>query len=190
MAEIEDLYRQWQGCGSAGKKKKNRERLLREIWIFYHPRLQVFLSRTGAEREDQASEILLRAFESLENYNPDYAFSTWIYRIARNSQIDRYRRASPVLVEWDEAVHSTGEEGETPESLMLRETEKELLAEAMASLDRADRQLLYLAYFEGMTYGEISRTIGRPVGTVKYEMHRIRRLLKAKLKEDFCDEAE
>ncbi|MDC7223477.1 MAG: sigma-70 family RNA polymerase sigma factor [Spirochaetales bacterium] len=179
---------EWQQARK-GKKRKLEDRLFRLIWEHYHPRLQVFLSSLPPEeKEDRVSEILLKVFESLESYRGDYAFSTWLYRIARNSEIDRYRRKGPVPVEWEEEIHSPREK-ETPESLMLRQADRELLVRAMDSLKRTERELLYLAYYEELPYRDISRIVGRPVGTVKYEMHRIRALLKERLKEDF-DEAE
>ncbi len=190
MDRIGSLWSEW-NAGAGRNKKRLKENLIREIWCHYHPRLQVFLSSLpGEEREDRVSEILLKVFESLEKYNPEYAFSTWLYRIARNDQIDRYRRKSPRLVEWQEEIHSPEEERDTPEKIVLHETEKELIREAIETLRADDRELLYLAGYEELPYREISQIIGRPVGTIKYEMHRIRKELKSILKEDFCYEAE
>ena len=190
MERIEKLWAEWNSA-SGRRQEKRKEILIGKIWEHYHPRLQVFLSSLPREeREDRVSEILIKVFESLGSYNPDYAFSTWIYRIARNDRIDRYRKKTPRLVEWQEEIHTPEEKGETPEEIFLQETEKELLAGAVESLKPADRELIYLACYEELPYREISRIIDRPVGTVKYEMYRIRNILREKLKEDLCYEAE
>ncbi|MDC7220905.1 MAG: sigma-70 family RNA polymerase sigma factor [Spirochaetales bacterium] len=188
MDEIRPLYRDWQKA--RGKRKtKLKETLLRRIWEHYHPRLQTFLASIPREiREDRVSEILLTVFESLETYNPDYAFSTWLYRVARNSEVDRFRRKKPQLVEWEEEIHTPEEKWETPEDIVLRKVEREELVQAMETLNPPDRELLFLTCYEEMTYKEAGRILGRPEGTVKYEMYRIKKALRKELTREVCDE--
>jgi RNA polymerase sigma-70 factor (ECF subfamily) len=192
MDKINQLYHEWQSKKRSLSQENYRDRLLREIWQVYHPKLQVFLSSDPScprgDREDRASEILLRVFESLENYNPDYAFSTWIYRIARNSQIDRFRKKGPLFVD-REPQESDGrgqrDGWETPESIVIGETEKSLIKSAIETLPPTQRELLFLAYYENMKYAEISQVTGLPVGTIKYNIHMIKKDLKSLLKEDW-----
>jgi RNA polymerase sigma factor (sigma-70 family) len=188
MDEIGRLVSEWQ-IARRKEKKRLKEKLLRKIWEYYHPRLRVFLASIPREnREDRVSDILLKVFESLESYNGDYAFSTWIYRIARNSEIDRFRQHKLDTVEWDETVHTPEEQGETPEKIVLRKEDRRDLNRAIRSLKSTEQELLYLAYFEELPYREISRILGRPEGTVKYEMHRIRKILKGKLEKEMSHE--
>ena len=72
-----------------------RERLMEDIWKTYHSKLQVYLKQIFPlthDIEDRVSEILLKVFDKLDDYNPKYALSTWIYRVARNSQIDKIEK--------------------------------------------------------------------------------------------------
>lgn len=179
MEIVKELYLVWR----SSKKRKDRDRLLVAIWNTYHPKLQVFLSSFPEEdREDRVSEILLYAFESLKSYNPDFAFSTWIYRVARNRHIDLLRRDKIIPLQWDDDFEWGHEE--TPEVVYLKEEEREMIEKAIQSLKSRDREILFLAYYEEMKYAEIATILEIPLGTIKYRIHEIKKRLKTDLKED------
>jgi len=162
-----------------------RDTVLEEIWRTYHPKLQVYVRNFGygiPDESDMVSEILLKVFEKLHSYNARYAFSTWIYTLARNTVIDRMRKDRPEQgnIEEREPWHER-----TPEALEMENTEQALIRDAVAELNSANRELIYLHYYEELGYRDISRITGIPEGTIKYRMSESRKILKKKLERSF-----
>lgn len=149
---------------------KNREELMEHIWVTYHPKLQIYLKQMFpniTDQEDRASEILLKIFDKLDSYNSKYALSTWIYRIARNSQIDEIRKVSIKSTNIDDhVIPDTG----TPEELFIQDYDQRVLKDVISRLNPQERELIYLYYYEEQNYREISGITGIPEGTLKYRM--------------------
>ncbi|MBB6480217.1 RNA polymerase sigma factor [Spirochaeta isovalerica] len=178
---VQDLYRKWQNK----KSETARQDFYSAVWVRYHSRLQVYLSPwlgKGAECEDRVSEILLGAFERIETYNSRYAFSTWIYSLARKRCIDGLRKKRIVT---EELTADHGGAGETPESLLIKSEEKRLIGEAVSRLSAEDRELVFLYFYEEMKYREIAGITGKPLGTVKFRMSEIRKQMKSELSGSF-----
>jgi RNA polymerase sigma factor (sigma-70 family) len=136
-----------------------------------------------------AEELVQDAFTSVwrgaKSFDSDRAsFSTWLYRIARNRAVDlhRRRRVRPVSV------------GEGPLQAVPGGPEPEAgvdgwdLARALSRLPNEYREVLTLAYFEGLTQREISRRTGVPLGTIKSRttaaMKRLHRIMTDHLAEE------
>ncbi|MBN2658689.1 MAG: RNA polymerase sigma factor [Spirochaetales bacterium] len=178
---VKELYRKWQ----REKSERARQDFFSAAWTRYHSRLQVFLTPwlgRGAECEDRVSEILLGAFERIETYNSRYAFSTWIYNLARKRCIDGLRKKRFVT---EELAADHGGTGETPESLYMRNEDKRLVGEAINRLSAEDRELVFLYFYEEMKYREIAGITGKPLGTVKFRMSEIRKQMKSELSGSF-----
>ncbi|MGL1892857.1 MAG: sigma-70 family RNA polymerase sigma factor [Spirochaetaceae bacterium] len=158
---------------------KNRARIQEDIWVTYHPKLQVYLKQLFpyiTDTQDKVSEILLKVFTKLDQYNPKYAFSTWIYTIARNTQIDEIRKISIQSVDIDDHEIPTDE---TPETLFMREYDQNTIRHAIGELKSYDRELIYLYYYEEQNYREISEITGVPIGTLKFRMSCSRKKIKS-----------
>lgn len=155
---------------------------IEDIWKEYHPKLQVYLKQLFPhvrEVEDRASEILLKVIEQLDRYNSKYALSTWIYSIARHSQIDEIRKKKLQLVTLDNVVLK---DETNLENSLIKTEESELLKESIETLFPEERELIYLYYYEELTYKDISHITGTPTGTLKYRMSEIRKKLKHELR--------
>jgi len=177
MDQIEKNVIKWE----KSKKAVHKEELFQEIWITYHPRLQVYLSQFFADSQDKTdlvSDILLKVFESIEKYNRDYSFSTWIYTVARNYSIDLLRKKKVQYEIFDDFAIS---DNITPESLLLRDSEQKLIKQALTILSSVDRELIFLHFYEGLKYREISEITGMPEGTIKYRMYESKKKLKKQL---------
>lgn len=165
-----------------------RDQLLEEIWITYHPKLQVYLKQLFPyidDAEDRVSEILIKVFDKLDKYNPEYAFSTWIYRIARNSQIDEIRKATIKSVNIDDYEFKSES---TPEADIIKDYEFNSIREAIKTLESYERELIYLYYYEEQTYREIADITGIPTGTLKFRMSCSRKKIKSILERSECYE--
>jgi RNA polymerase sigma-70 factor (ECF subfamily) len=131
---------------------------------------------------------------SRDAYRVKASFRTFIYRIARNLWIDRYRseKARPRALSMNERGGRTGErpmeeqlEGSEPHpgARLERDETREILEEAIAGLPDTQREVFVLWLETGMKYADISKVLDVPVGTIKSRMHTAIHGLKEKLKQ-------
>jgi len=145
--------------------------------------------------EDYAQEVFARLIRHRKSYRRTAKLSTYVFRIAKNYWIDRYRERvnAPKMTSLNASV-GTGEgrglslgdtvEGKSPAPAeeMRRKEIRERLAEAVEQLPEEQRLVFVLSENQGLKYAEISEVMEIPVGTVKSRMyaamHRLRDLLK------------
>ena len=141
------------------------------------------------EAEDVVQETFLRVFKSLDRFDPNQKFSTWIYRIATNLCIDRLRKRKATYSLDADMNDQDGLDGyslipsddRTPESeLMISET-KQLIYDAIESLPAKYKSVMVLRYLQDLSLQEISDVLGMPVTTIKTRVHRGRDFLRKKL---------
>jgi RNA polymerase sigma-70 factor (ECF subfamily) len=148
-----------------------------------------------------AQETFLKVYLSLADYNTQYKFSTWIYRIAHNVTIDLLRKKIPRSIPIDAPVETEDgpksrqfESGEQSAlETMVEDEEWERIGRAIAALPGALRELIILRHVNLRSYQEIARITGLPLGTVKNRIFlgraELRKLLGAPLRpEDMADE--
>jgi RNA polymerase sigma-70 factor (ECF subfamily) len=141
------------------------------------------------EARDVAQEAFIKVYKYLEHFKGDASFYTWIYRITVNICIDVMRRKGNVKsdhVEFDETIATDTAEanigalgtrlGTNPQKSMLRKELAEKIQAALAEVPEKHRAILLLREVEGMSYEDLSRTLGIPKGTV------MSRLFHARLK--------
>ena len=150
------------------------EQLLRR---FQTPVLQ-FLRHRGlaADAEDLAQETFLRAYKNLHRYNRRWAFSAWLFTIARRASINYRRRIRPMTdTATVEAAQST-----TPEpldALVATEDCRRLWELAASVLTEEQMTALWLYYVEDTPLRGISQVLGRSQPSVKIMLFRARRKL-------------
>ena len=126
-----------------------------------------------AEAEDAVQTTFLRVFRSAGAYRDQWSGSTWLYRILTNVCVDQWRkrRATDVSDALDE----------TPAP--ARGTERIDVDRALAKLPTEARAILVLCYVEDLSYAEIARARGISVNTVKTQLARAKRSMRAHLNE-------
>ncbi len=138
------------------------------------------------DAEDLTIEAFGKAFKKLEQYTPDYAFSTWLFKIASNNCIDFIRKKKKYLISIDKEYHDeTGTElaqcipAETldPEEEMIKDQKIKIMREVVDKLKPHYRILIELRYFKEFSYEEIATELNIPLGTVKAKLFRARDLL-------------
>jgi RNA polymerase sigma-70 factor (ECF subfamily) len=141
-------------------------------------RLCCALLRDRALAEDVAQESLVRIWKSLDTYNGQSAFSSWIYTITRNrclTALERRKAANWVSdSEVETEIAASGEEGAAVHAEQLREL-VDLLPERL-------RRALMLYYFEERSTSEVALMLGCPEGTVKTHLYRARAALAEQLR--------
>lgn len=114
--------------------------------------------RTGGDRalaEDITSETFLKAYENYEDFDDRFAFSTWIYRIARNTLIDHFRRnAKTASIQLDEAIEIPDESSIEAETA-LRDASNEI-EDLILRLPSLQRDCVTLRYLAEMDFAEIA----------------------------------
>jgi RNA polymerase sigma-70 factor (ECF subfamily) len=138
------------------------------------------------DAEDLTIETFAKAFRSLPNFRPDYAFSTWLFRIATNGGIDflRKKKLKTLSIEGSK----TGKDGdpvrldvrsadENPEQELITAEKAEMLRSFVEKLKPRYRNLIELRYYKQLSYEEIATETGLPLGTVKAQLFRARDLL-------------
>ncbi|MFP5471304.1 MAG: RNA polymerase sigma factor [Bacteroidia bacterium] len=138
------------------------------------------------DADDLTIEAFGKAFSRLKQYTPNYAFSTWLFKIASNNCIDFIRRRKLKMTSID--VPFDGEDGESPgyeikssdrnpEQEAIRDQKIVLLREVVDKLKPRYKELVEMRYFQEMSYEEISEKLDLPLGTVKAQLFRARDFL-------------
>lgn len=144
------------------------------------------------DAEDLIQETLLEAYKAFGRFTPGTHFDRWIFRIMRNTFIDRLRCKPRVQCESldspldaDAGRSSTREivdHGNQPDLRLMARLLDGPIQEALDALPADYRIVVVLSDIQQMTYEEISKTLGCPIGTVRSRLHRGRAILKDKLK--------
>ncbi len=168
---------------------KSRNELFESIWREYQPAMAVFVrsitSLGTQDVEDIVQEIMLKVYSKLHLYNPLRDFKVWIYSVARNHCIDRFRRqagTSDKEAEWNDpaGIPLTCAEP-SPEEVVIAGELHHIIESHLAALNSVDRQISFLRFSERLSYKKIGRILGLPTGTVKYRVHVIRAGLRKML---------
>lgn len=141
--------------------------------------------------EDLAQEAFIKAFNSLDKFDRQFAFSTWLYKIASNNCIDYLRKKKLNTISIDKEIDSEDEDLRfeipdvefKPDRNIIEDERKALLEEAIASLPEKYRAVILMRHSEEMEYEEIAKKLKLPLGTVKAHIFRGRELLNKYLKD-------
>jgi len=138
----------------------------------------------GTLAEDVSQNTFLQLFIKIGQYEPGRPVKPWLYTIATHQAIDALRRQGRhQLVSLDQEREDADQEG-SPQLLSLLESRlpgppdavegeerKELVRAGVDRLPDFLKQVLILAYYQGLKYSDIAEIVGIPVGTVKSRLH-------------------
>ncbi len=138
------------------------------------------------DADDLTIETFGKAFKNLPAFKPDFAFSTWLFRIATNAGID-YLRKKRLRTTSIDSTFTDGDGDEIridiksfdpdPEQEMITRQKATLLREFVEKLKPRYKNLIELRYYEQLSYEEIAEKLEIPLGTVKAQLFRARELL-------------
>ncbi len=155
----------------------------------YSHRLYGFLYRLTGHRDDAddlLQEVFVRVVRMIDKYEHGGRFEPWLFRIAMNLARDRVRRAraSPVRLLEEHASSDPGDRGgdwldqvgpdRTPgpdEAIELAD-QVDRLQQALGKLGQAEREVVMLRHFSGMSFNEIAELMNTPLGTALTRAHR------------------
>lgn len=159
-----------------------------ELLNFYRDPLYFMMlkmTNNPHDAEDLTIEAFGKAFKNLHQYTPEYAFSTWLFRIATNNCIDFIRKKkvgdaflnTPYFSESENIVSRVVENGLNPEEVFINEQKIKLMREVILKLKPHYKKLIELRYFKEYSYEEIVNELDLPLGTVKAQLFRAREFL-------------
>lgn len=149
------------------------------------------MTHAADEAEDLVQEAFMKAFTSLAHFNYEFAFSTWLYKIASNNCIDHLRKKklqtfsidAPVMHKDDEYHYEIADLTYYPDKDLIRRERSDLIRAAIDSLPFRYREVIQLRHTEELSYEEISDKLKIPIGTVKARLFRAREMLNQYLKD-------
>lgn len=131
-----------------------------------------FRVRSPEDAEDLTDQVFLKMIEALPAYDDRGApFAAWLYRIARNLLVDRYRRAGRDAVALHESLEARGA-GSDPFASAAGSLDRQALREAMGTLTEEQRQVVVLRFVEGWDVDEVAAAMGRKPNAVHALQHR------------------
>ena len=168
--------------GFKGLMKKYHDQIANLIFRIIHQQENV---------EDLTQEVFIKAFASLKSFNEEYAFSTWLYKIATNSSIDFIRKKKlqtfsidkPVALEESDYTFELPDSTYEPDKHIIQKQRTTILEEAINQLPEKYKRVILLRHTEERDYGEIAKMLKLPIGTVKAHIFRARELLNKYLRD-------
>jgi RNA polymerase sigma-70 factor (ECF subfamily) len=165
-----------------GDERAYAELMERYKDAIYYMLLKMVNNKNDAE--DLTIEAFGKAFKNIGQYTPNYAFSTWLFKIATNNCIDfiRKRKANIISIdqtEDDNDITPPPLQSSTldPEEDMIKNQKVDLMRNVVNKLKPRYRNLIELRYFKEYSYEEIAQELDLPLGTVKAQLFRARELL-------------
>jgi RNA polymerase sigma-70 factor (ECF subfamily) len=154
----------------------------------FRPKVLRYLSRLvgEADAEDLTQAVMLKVGEGLGGFRGDSSISTWIYRIATNTALDRLRRKpAPTITE----TELESDEGNVPpaaqtasaENTAIREEMNACIRDFIEHLPQNYKTVIVLSELEGFKNDEIAAILGLSLDTVKIRLHRAREKLRKDL---------
>jgi RNA polymerase sigma-70 factor (ECF subfamily) len=150
--------------------------LFERLYNFAH-----WLTQDRQEAEDLVQETYAKALKGFGSFRPGTNFRAWIYQILRNTFLTSrsgLKSTATMSLELESDQDRLPAVKETPESILLQRSDRQLVQEALGQLPVPYREVLLLCEFEEMSYQEISATLAIPMGTVMSRLSRARRALR------------
>lgn len=173
-----------------GNQKAYAELMERYRDSIYFMMLKMVKNKDDAD--DLTIEAFGKAFKRLNQYSSQFAFSTWLFKIASNNCIDHLRKSNNNNTFSIDKNHDTNDGGEiqiemrsdslTPEEKIIRKEKIKLMRVVVEKLKPRYRQLIELRYFDELSYEEIADRLEMPIGTVKAQLFRAREFLQEIMK--------
>jgi len=172
------------------------------IYKEYHPKILRYLIKlTGSsdDAEDLTQDVFIKVQKGLENFRGDSKFSTWIYKIATNTALDKIRSPySKRIVHQKVSSEDSEESNPEPEAQDTWSGEKspsleqDYVKDEMSTCIKGHiedlppdfKAVVYLSELEGLKNKEIAEILGVTLDTVKIRIHRGRKILKKELQQD------
>lgn len=167
-----------------GDEKAYAELMQRYKKPVYHMILKMV--RNVDDADDLTIEAFSKAFRNLKKFNPEFTFSTWLFRIATNNCIDFIRKKKLDTFSINSSYKDDNGDSMdidikdvnlNPQEEAIKSEKITIIQAIVTKLPPKYQVLVKLRYFQELSYEEIATEIDAPLGTVKAQLHRARELL-------------
>ena len=144
-----------------------------------------WLVRNQSDAEDLVQETYRKALHSFASFQPGTNFRGWIFRILKNTFLSSrsgLERKMTVAMELEEDRSELATERETPETILIERSNRQLVQRAIDELPAHYRTVLLLREVEEMSYQQIAEILSIPIGTVMSRLARARRTIRESFK--------
>ena len=155
--------------------------------------LTLRMMKNREEAEEVSQDTFIKAYKSINRFKGDSKFSTWIYRIAYNTCLDRLKKNRKHFndVAIDEFTEHQIKTIDNALSQLENEEKNQAIQQCLAQLPSDDAFMLTLYYFEDQSLDEISKTVGLTPNNVKVKLFRSRKklatIMKAQLEPEIIE---
>lgn len=147
------------------------------------------MTRHDEDARDLAQDVFIKVFRLLDRFDENYAFHSWLFRIATNHCIDHLRRNRLRFLSLEQDGGSPDEESAMqvaaddpgPDQVLQSSQALEKLEEVIAELPPHYRVITLLRHDQQLSYEEIAESLQLPLGTVKARIHRARNMIQQML---------
>lgn len=159
------------------------------IYDSYHRKVYEFVLRRVSDQhtaEDLTSLIFEKIFKSINDFQwQGITLSAWVFRIARNSVIDHYRKSNKYKgnVSLDDVSNFIESQSQSAIEMLIEDEDYIRLYNAIREFRDVDQYLIYYKYFEGFDNKTIAKIMGLSDTNIGTRLHRIRKKLKGYLRE-------
>ncbi|MBL8385467.1 MAG: sigma-70 family RNA polymerase sigma factor [Burkholderiales bacterium] len=132
--------------------------------------------------EEIVADVFVQAWKTAATYSRERGHPlAWLLVMARSRALDHLRRLDPALPHADPPALAEADPAGDPQELLAAARAGDALHGALAQLPAVQRQVIGLAFFQGMTHSEIAAHLRLPLGTVKSHARRALAALRARL---------
>lgn len=177
------------------KALQGEKKAFEMIIIKYQKPLLNYIARMVGERElalDFTQEVFIKAYSSLNTFQLQYKFSTWLYRIASNSVIDYWRKKKITPLSLNQQSNDGSErvplqvpddEPSVVQKFELQEIRKKI-EQALTNIPAHLRELFVWRHINGLSYEEIAEIKELPLGTIKNRVFQAKEMIRKLLEEE------
>jgi len=140
-----------------------------------------YFEKEHEDVSDITQEVFIRVYKSLDKYNPQFKFSTWIVRITRNLCLDTLRKKKVILLPIEDYADVHRSE-DTPEVKYISMEKSMEIKKAIDGLPEKYKTVMLLYHKMGLSYKDMAIKLGEPMSKIKNRMFKARSLLRDKLK--------
>ncbi len=167
-----------------GRSKDGDRSAFEELLLKYQDRIYNLcrcMLRNKEEARDAAQDVFLKAYGGLREYRPDWAFYTWLYRIAVNTCLDYNKKSRPGSLDDKSDIDDLPSVHPSPERLYESKETGQAIETALRKLPKKLLETIVLKEIEGLSYEEIAEVLQVSLGTVKSRISRAREILRGLL---------
>lgn len=144
------------------------------------------------EAENLLQNVFIKVYQNINEYQEQWSFSSWIYRITHNAIIDHFRANKSengnISLDDEEYAYIVAAltDGLSPDQELLRSDARECVKKSIATLPQDYREAIILRYFEDRSYQEMSDILKIPIGTASTLVNRAKKRLLESLEKLHC----